>query len=84
MKEFKKSDIESVHDGMEEGGHISEAVFGNRLITDIDDNLSEITIDELEQVGVSRAEAEIFICAVAASARSNWKTTQNILFLEMK
>jgi hypothetical protein len=84
LASFAKSDLESVHDGMEDGGHISDAIFGARLISDIKDNLSQITIDELVKVGISRLESEIFVCAVAASGRSDWNTTQHVLYWSKK
>jgi hypothetical protein len=84
LASFAKSDIESVHDGMEDGGHISDAIFGARLISDIKDNLSQITIDELVEAGISQVEAEIFVCAVAASGRSDWKTTEHVLYWAQK
>lgn len=84
LASFAKSDIETVHDGMDDGGHISDAIFGARLISDIKDNLSQITIDDLIESGVSEIEAEIFICAVAASGRSDWNHTQHVLYWAKK
>lgn len=84
LESFSKSDLESVHAGMADGGHISEAIFGARLISDIKDNLSEITTEELVEAGISQLEAEIFVCAVAASGRSDWNTTEHALYWAKK
>lgn len=76
---FTKAEIQAVHDDMEDGGRL-EVIFTSGLVRDEKDNMSQITIDQLIEVGLTRREAEIFICGVAASARSDWRTTQHALY----
>ena len=83
MDQFTKAEIQALHDEMEEGGKL-EFIFKTGLVWDKSDNLSDITIDQLISAGLTKRESEIFVCAVAASARSDWKTTQLALYLAAK
>jgi len=82
--EFTKAEIKALHDEMEPNGKM-EFLFTDRLITDEKDTaLMEVTKDDLIGGGISDREATLFLCAVAASAKGDWKSTQNELFWEAK
>ena len=82
--EFTKEEIKDLHDAMEPNGKM-EFLFVKRLITDEKDTaLMEVTKDDLIEGGCSDPEATLFLCAVAASAKGDWKSTQNELFWEAK
>lgn len=83
LEQFSKNEIQALHDEMEEGGKL-EFIFKTGLVWDEKDNLSDITIDQLIAACLTRRESEIFVCAVAASARSDWKTTKLALYLAAK
>lgn len=82
--EFTKAEIKALHDEMEPDGKM-EFLFTTRLITDEKDTaLMEVTKDDLINGGCSDREATLFLCAVAASAKGDWKSTQTELFWETK
>jgi len=80
---FTKTEISDLYDAMEDGGK-AEVVFTSRLVQEEDDLLTEISKHDLVSVGFGGREADLFVCAVAASARGNWKTTQNVLYWAKK
>lgn len=82
--EFTKAEIKALHDEMEPNGKM-EFLFTTRLITDEKDTaLMTVTKDDLIEGGCTDREAILFLCAVAASAKGDWKSTQNELFWEAK
>jgi hypothetical protein len=82
--EYPKSEIQAVKDGMQEGG-MFEFLFTDRFVCDEKDTaLMTVTKDDLIAGGISPLHADIFLCAVAASARGDWRTTDLALYWELK
>ena len=81
--DFSREEILALHEEMEDGGKL-DFLFPSIIEDDKDTALLEVTKDQLTDGGLTDREADLFLCAVAASARGDFRSTELVLYWASK
>ena len=81
---FSKDEISALHDKIADDR--AEFIFAHNIAVDDDDDteLLNVSVTDLVSGGLTQREAELLVCAVAASARGNLRTAELILYWAQK
>jgi hypothetical protein len=81
---FSKDEISALHDKISDDRSEFISAYNIAVDDDNDTELLNVSVTDLVAGGLSQREAELLVCAVAASARGTLQTTELVLYWAQK